>query len=122
MIALSITACLVMMVGVGLGAFGAHALRSRIDGEKLKTYQTGTQYHLIHGLAIFVAGMVAGQSALPSLAAAAGWLFLAGVVLFSGSLYGLATGRIGGRLGVLTPLGGLCFIVGWGLLATSLMA
>jgi uncharacterized membrane protein YgdD (TMEM256/DUF423 family) len=96
--------------GVVLGAFGAHALRARLDPAQLATWQTAVQYHLIHALALLALALFAratGRSvALPS------WLLLAGVALFSGSLYLLATA--GWKwLGPVTPLGGLCFIAGW---------
>lgn len=95
---------------VVLGAFGAHALRSRLDDAALATWQTAVQYHLVHALALLALALFAratGRSvALPS------GLLVAGILLFSGSLYLLATA--GWKwLGPITPLGGLCFIAGW---------
>jgi uncharacterized membrane protein YgdD (TMEM256/DUF423 family) len=91
---------------VVLGAFGAHALKARLGGEALSIWQTAVQYHFWHALALLA---VALAGAGPWFRAA-GWLFLAGVLLFSGSLYALAFGI---PLGVVTPLGGLALILGW---------
>ena len=99
-------------IGVAFGAFGAHALRSRISPAMLEVYKTGVQYHLAHALALILIALLADRMRSPGLVRTAGWLFTAGIVLFSGSLYALAiTGtRI---LGAITPLGGLCFLAGW---------
>lgn len=104
---------LAAFVGVGLGAFGAHALKAVVPPDRMVVYQTGVQYHLIHALGIALCGL--GAERLPALTRVAG-LFLAGIVLFSGSLYLLAVTGIG-RFGAITPLGGLCFLSGWALLA-----
>jgi len=98
-------------LGVGLGAFGAHGLKSRL-GESLATWETGVFYQLIHALAIVaVAVLIRSGTELPGLRSI-GWLFCAGILLFSGSLYLLALG--GPRwFGPITPLGGLAFIAGW---------
>ena len=101
-------------VAVTVGAFGAHALRERLSPEALATFETGARYHFYHvsGLlaAAAAAGAWPGQGA--RLARSAGWLFLAGTVLFSGSLYLLALS--GARwLGAVAPLGGVAFIAGW---------
>lgn len=102
-------------LGVALGAFGAHGLRSRL-GEAIATWETAVFYHLIHALAVVVvAALARGFPELSGLRTA-GWLFCAGIVLFSGSLYLLALG--GPRLlGPVTPLGGVAFIAGWAWLA-----
>ncbi|WP_250623771.1 DUF423 domain-containing protein [Pinirhizobacter soli] len=103
--------------GVICGAFGAHALRGVLDEHALDIWRTGVDYHLWHALALGVA--VAGGEG--RWRAAAAWLFFAGVVLFSGSLYALALGAP--RLvGVVTPFGGLAFIAGWIALAVSMKA
>ena len=118
------------LVGVTLGAFGSHALRSRMPPERIATFETGVRYQLWHALALFVVVVVGsmqlthpmGSSPLVVVAggmgwpaATAGWLFVAGIVLFSGSLYALAlTGDR--RFGAVTPLGGVCFLGGWALL------
>lgn len=99
-------------IGVALGAFGAHALQKRLTPQKLTTFETGVRYHFYHALALVVVGLL--NTAQPDLAlvGVAGWLFIVGVLLFSGSLYGLALG--GPRwLGPVTPLGGLAFLAGW---------
>ena len=99
------------LFGVALGAFGAHALRDRLTPELLTVYQTGVQYHLYHALALLAAAYAAAR--WPGAAAvAAGWLFAAGIVLFSGSLYALALTGVR-WLGAITPLGGLAFLAGW---------
>lgn len=101
---------------VGIGAFGAHALRDRLTPELAATFQTGVQYHMFHSLALFGVGLLllaVPQASLPRLS---GYLFVAGIALFSGSLYVLAITGIR-WLGAITPLGGLCFLAAWGLLA-----
>lgn len=101
-------------LGVGVGAFGAHALKARIPAERLAVYQTGVQYHLVHALAILLVALISER--LP--VSGVGWLFVAGIVLFSGSLYALAASGVG-VLGAITPLGGLCFLAGWLWLAVA---
>jgi uncharacterized membrane protein YgdD (TMEM256/DUF423 family) len=95
-----------------LGAFGAHALRDRLTDSLLATYETGVRYHFYHALAL-VAVVVAIQrwpnSNLPVIA---GWLFVIGVVIFSGSLYILAFTGLR-WLGAITPIGGVALIAGW---------
>lgn len=105
-------------LAVALGAFGAHGLKARLAPEKLVTFETGVRYQVYHSLALLAVGLV--QIALPAAGtlALSGWLFLAGIALFSGSLYWLALG--GPRwLGPVTPLGGLALIGGWILLVFS---
>jgi len=98
-------------VGVGLGAFGAHGLRGRLSPEMLAVFETGVRYHMYHALALLaVAWAVTRWSG--ALTQWAGWLFLAGTVLFSGSLYLLALTGIR-WLGAITPLGGVAFLAGW---------
>ena len=102
-------------VAVGAGAFAAHGLRDRLDARALAVFETGARYQMYHAVAIVLAGILA-TSGLASGAArgaqTAGWIFQAGIVLFSGSLYALAvTGSKG--LGAITPLGGLAFLAGW---------
>lgn len=102
-------------LGVALGAFGAHGLTDRVTPERLETFKMGVQYHLIHALALLVVSWAATQ--WPGWAVhASGYLFLVGIVLFSGSLYVLVLTDTS-WLGAITPLGGVAFIVGWGLLA-----
>ncbi len=102
-------------LGVALGAFGAHGLRGRVAPELLAAFETGTRYHMYHAIALLVVGWASTR--WPGTATvAAGWLFVAGTVLFSGSLYLLSL--TGERwLGAITPFGGLAFLLGWLLLA-----
>ncbi len=103
-----------MALGVALGAFGAHGLRSRLSPDLLAIYETGVRYHLVHGLALFVAAWTAGRD--PRAARLAGVLFALGILLFSGSLYLLALTGVRGW-GAVTPLGGLAWIAAWVLIA-----
>ena len=104
------------MLGVMLGAFGAHALKARLGPELLATWQTAVQYHFIHALGLLAVGILLRQTPGARGLEWAGWLMLLGVVLFSGSLYALClTGMRG--LGAVTPLGGAAFIAAWALLA-----
>ena len=102
-------------LAVACGAFAAHGLEGRIDARALSVFETGARYHMYHALAMGLAAFaMRGQAAGPARAAA--MFFLAGIVLFSGSLYLLAlTGTR--ALGIVTPFGGLAFLVGWGTLA-----
>lgn len=99
-------------LAVAFGAFAAHGLSGKIDAHALQTFETGARYHMYHALAIGLAA-VAGRGPLANLSA---WFFLAGVILFSGSLYLLAVTGMR-ALGFITPFGGLSFLIGWGLLA-----
>jgi uncharacterized membrane protein YgdD (TMEM256/DUF423 family) len=108
-------------LAVLLGAFGAHALRGRFAGledgaRRLEWWQTATTYHLAHALALGLAAFVAERGSTP--ATAAGWSFLAGIVLFSGSLYVMALTGVR-ALGAVTPFGGLAFLAGWALLLVA---
>ena len=99
-------------LGVVLGAFGAHALKARLSPELLAVYQTGVQYHLWHALGLVAIGVVAVHLPASAPLKWAGWLMLAGIVLFSGSLYVLAA--TGTRwLGAITPFGGAALIAAW---------
>ena len=98
-------------LAVALGAFAAHGLRSRISADALATFETGARYHMYHALALLAVAWACAR--WPSAwASAAGWLFMAGTVLFSGSLYLLAVTGVR-TLGAITPFGGLAFILGW---------
>ncbi len=100
-------------IGVGAGAFGAHALRSRLAPDMLAVFETGARYEMYHALALLAVALLLGrQPPSPAWAGAAGWLFAAGIVLFSGSLYALALTGVRG-FGAVTPLGGLAFLAGW---------
>ena len=104
------------LTGVALGAFGAHGLRTRISPEMLGVFETGVRYHLYHALALLATASLMPRLGGGRLFVAAGWLFTAGIVLFSGSLYLLALTGIT-VLGAITPLGGVALIAGWACLA-----
>jgi uncharacterized membrane protein YgdD (TMEM256/DUF423 family) len=116
-------------IGVALGAFGSHALRSKLTSERVATFETGVRYQMWHALALFVVviveawtpsggspsfTLVGDRGGAPFLFAA-GWLFAAGIVLFSGSLYALAVTHNRAWAAV-TPFGGTCLLLGWGML------
>ena len=103
-----INAALVVM----LGAFGAHGLKARMTVEMLAVYQTGVHYHLFHALGLLVVGLVATQIADSVFLRWSGWLMLAGIILFSGSLYMLSVSGLR-WLGMVTPFGGMAFIAAW---------
>ena len=97
--------------GVALGAFAAHGLKSRLTPEYLAVFHTGTHYQLIHALALFGVGLLALH--MPGrLVNLAGGAFALGILLFSGSLYLLTLSGIG-KLGMITPFGGVAFLIGW---------
>jgi uncharacterized membrane protein YgdD (TMEM256/DUF423 family) len=103
-------------LGVALGAFAAHGLRARLTPEMLTVFETGVRYHMYHVLAILATSAAIGHLGAARLLTAAGWLFTAGIVLFSGSLYALALTGVS-TLGAITPIGGLAFLGGWACLA-----
>jgi len=104
-------------LGVAAGAFGAHGLRGTLSAADLGTFETAVRYQIYHALALLAASYAVVRWPGPS-SVAAGWLFLAGIFVFSGSLYFLVL--TGPRwLGAVTPLGGVCFLAGWSLLAWS---
>jgi uncharacterized membrane protein YgdD (TMEM256/DUF423 family) len=104
-------------IGVGLGAFGAHGLKTRVSVDLLSVWETGARYQIIHALALLATGWAADRWP-GGLATASGWLFVAGVALFSGSLYALVATGVR-AWGAVTPFGGLCFIAGWLCLALT---
>jgi uncharacterized membrane protein YgdD (TMEM256/DUF423 family) len=105
-------------VSVAAGAFGAHALKSRLPPEMLTVFETGARYQMFHALALGLIGLVAlARPATPHLDAA-GWSMLVGILLFSGSLYALALSGIR-PLGAITPFGGVAFLAGWTLIALA---
>jgi len=104
-------------VAVAAGAFGAHGLKSQIPADRLAVWTTAAQYHLIHALALVLLGALTGKVADNRLEWT-GRPFLAGIILFSGSLYFLALSAIG-ILGAITPFGGVCFLSGWAMLAVG---
>jgi len=107
-----------MLLAVALGAFGAHGLKGRVTPEMLSAWQTGVLYHLAHALGLLLVAVLTHLLPQASLLRPAGWTMLAGAVLFSGSLYLMVlTGTR--QLGMITPLGGVAFLVAWGLIALS---
>jgi uncharacterized membrane protein YgdD (TMEM256/DUF423 family) len=110
-----------MAFSVAIGAFGAHALKTRLTPEMLAIFEVGVRYQVYHALGLFVVAWMA-QAAVgtrdQALVNAAGWLFVAGIALFSGSLYALSLSGVR-WLGAITPLGGLCFLAGWGALSAA---
>lgn len=107
-------AALLGALSVAGGAFGAHALKGKLTESALASFETGIRYQMYHALALLLVAILIGQYPTAKALVPAGWCFVAGTVLFSGSLYGLTLGGIK-ALGPVTPLGGLAFIVGWGL-------
>jgi uncharacterized membrane protein YgdD (TMEM256/DUF423 family) len=107
------------LVGVALGAFGAHGLRNRLTPDMLAVFETGVRYQMYHALALLGVGLLMDRlNGWPL--TAAGWLFIGGIALFSGSLYLLALTGVT-SLGAITPLGGLAFLAGWVCLAIAAM-
>jgi uncharacterized membrane protein YgdD (TMEM256/DUF423 family) len=108
-------AALLGFLGVALGAFGAHSLRERLAPGMLEVYRTAVLYQLVHAVALLAVALGAERLGRPRLV---GGLFVAGIIVFSGSLYALAlTGA--GRFGMVTPVGGLLFLAGWAVLAVA---
>ena len=105
-------------LGVALGAFGAHGLKARVTPEMLSVWQTGVQYHLVHAIGLLLVGLLCQLLPDAALLRAAGWLLLLGTALFSGSLYLMVLSGVRG-LGMITPLGGVAFLLGWLLLAAA---
>ena len=99
-------------LGVAFGAFGAHALKSRLSADMLAVFETGVRYQMYHALAVLIVAAAIGRVGPARLLAIAGWSFTAGVVLFSGSLYALTLSGVG-ILGAVTPFGGLLLLLGW---------
>jgi len=100
------------MLGVGMGAFGAHGLKAVINPEMLTVYQTGVTYQMWHALGLIGVALIRQQAPDSRLLHWAGWLMFAGILLFSGSLYALALLNHS-WLGMVTPLGGVCFLTAW---------
>ena len=108
---------LLAFLAVAAGAFGAHALRARLAPDLQAVFETGARYHMYHALALFAVAWAQAQWA-SGWSTAAGWLFIAGVVIFSGSLYLLALTGVR-WLGAITPIGGVAFLAGWVCLAMA---
>jgi uncharacterized membrane protein YgdD (TMEM256/DUF423 family) len=103
------------VLGVALGAFGAHALKTVLTDQALSWWQTGVQYHVVHAVALLVVAYAPGRNAL------AAWTFGLGITLFSGSLYAMALTGVT-ALGMITPVGGVAFLVGWAALIAAGLA
>lgn len=108
------------ILAVALGAFGAHGLEGSLSSDMMEVFETGVKYHFYHALGLIAVGLVATHLPDSSLLTISGWLMLAGIVLFSGSLYALSTTGIG-WLGAVTPIGGVCFIAAWVLLVIAVL-
>lgn len=108
-------------LAIAMGAFGAHGLKSRLTEQQLGWWHTAANYHLAHALALFALGLFLRVAPLPRprLVAASLWLFYAGLILFSGSLYAMALTDVR-ALGAVTPFGGTSWLIAWGLLVVSL--
>jgi uncharacterized membrane protein YgdD (TMEM256/DUF423 family) len=112
-------------LSVALGAFGAHGLKKLVTAESVATYQTGVQYQMYHAIALLFIGLLS-ERYYSSLLNYAGFLFLAGIVLFSGSLYMIVSLNAMNKavptgVGIITPIGGLLFIAGWALLLLGIL-
>ncbi|MCA9539631.1 MAG: DUF423 domain-containing protein [Myxococcales bacterium] len=108
-----------MALAVAAGAFGAHALANRLSPEALKVWHTASAYHVYHALGLFAVDYAVRGGGQPRLATWAGYAMIAGLFLFSGSLYALALSGVRG-LGAVTPLGGLAWIASWITLAVAI--
>ncbi|MDX1733175.1 MAG: DUF423 domain-containing protein [Halioglobus sp.] len=106
------------MLAVMFGAFGAHALKDRLDDYAMGIFTTAVQYHFFHSLALLGVGIIALHQPSGFLLKSSGWLFVIGILIFSGSLYTLSLSGLR-WLGAITPLGGLAFIAGWACLAAA---
>jgi uncharacterized membrane protein YgdD (TMEM256/DUF423 family) len=112
-------------LAVALGAFGAHGLKKFVDSDTVAIYQTGVQYQMYHALALLAVGLLAERFST-SMLHYAGFLFIGGIVLFSGSLYLIASLKamnkiVSPAVGIMTPIGGLLFITGWILLLIAII-
>jgi uncharacterized membrane protein YgdD (TMEM256/DUF423 family) len=111
------TGAFLMALAVALGAFGAHGLRNRLDAYSLSVYEKAVFYHFIHALGILLVAVLARTGTFPLVSQSrVAWFLFLGIIIFSGSLYALAVSGIR-MLGAITPIGGICFIIGWLLFA-----
>jgi len=104
-------------MGIALGAFAAHGLKSRLETDLFEIFEVGVRYHMYHALALLAVAWACNRWP-GTLTTASGWLFVAGIVIFSGSLYLLSVTGIR-WLGAVTPIGGLAFLAGWFCLALA---
>lgn len=108
------------ILAVAIGAFGAHGLEGSLSSDMMAVFETAVKYHFYHALGLIAVGLVATHLPDSTLLTISGWLMLAGIVLFSGSLYALSTTGIH-WLGAITPIGGLSFIAAWVLLVIAVL-
>jgi uncharacterized membrane protein YgdD (TMEM256/DUF423 family) len=105
-------------LAVALGAFGAHGLEKVVEPRLLEVWHTGVQYQMYHSLALLAVALLAVSYIKPAIAKWAGWAFVIGILLFSGSLYTIVL--LGVRnLGLITPIGGVFFLIGWVLIVVA---
>ena len=119
------TGVLLGALAVALGAFGAHGLKKIVSAEAVQTFQTGVQYQMYHALALVLTGILY-EKCYQRFTSLAGKFFIAGIILFSGSLYLITAGKAAetsalDKAGIITPLGGVCFIAGWLLLFSAVL-
>jgi uncharacterized membrane protein YgdD (TMEM256/DUF423 family) len=110
--------CVAALLAVAIGAFGAHGLKTRIAPELMAVYKTGVEYHFYHALGLILVGLAGLHLPESVWLRRAGWAMLAGIALFSGSLYLLSLTGLA-WLGAITPFGGAAFIAAWALFATA---
>lgn len=116
----SAIAAVFLALAVGLGAFGAHGLKARLDASHLDIYKTAVLYHFLHAQGLLLVSVMAKTGTISAESAnSVCWLLAAGILIFSGSLYALAVTGVD-ILGAITPFGGVAFIAGWLLLAWKL--
>ena len=108
------------LFATGLGAFGSHALKGKLSEYAISVFHTANQYHFYHTFGLALVGVLLMVRPELTLLRTSGWLMFVGMILFSGSLYILAVSGVK-ILGAVTPLGGLCFIVSWTLIAYALL-
>ncbi len=101
-----------MFLSISLGAFGAHGLEGKISERLIANWKTGAHYHMIHAIALVLVGLLIDRIGSTSLIHTGGWLLVAGILLFSGSLYLMALTGVT-KLGAITPIGGFSFLAGW---------
>ncbi len=109
-----------MFLSISLGAFGAHGLESKISERLMSNWQTGAHYHMIHAVGLFIVGLLIDRIGSTSLINTGGWLLVAGILLFSGSLYLMALTGVT-KLGAITPIGGISFLAGWACIAFAVV-
>jgi uncharacterized membrane protein YgdD (TMEM256/DUF423 family) len=108
-------------LGIILGAFAAHSLKVRLTPELLATFETGVKYQMYHALALLIVALVPASRHASTLLTVSGWLFVAGTLLFSGSLYVLTVGGMR-WFSAITPVGGMAYIIGWFCLVVAAFA